>query len=147
MLALPGASRPAFGCGTGIWLHEMHPVTLIKPSPEASSPHGLPWLQTGPCACLGTSESGRGSRKGCSSSSAHAGGSIAPAGARSGGLAAQGAAHCFHVWLWYLKQVVLSKTYELRCYRKCGVGRNIKHLLSFKEDTWQSSPRLSLLKP
>lgn len=72
---------------------------------------------------------------------------MAPAGARSGGSAAQRAAHCFHVWLLYLKQAVLSKTYVLKYYSKCGVGRNIKHLLPFKEDTWRSSPRLSLLKP
>lgn len=110
MLALPGVSQPVFGCRTGIWLHEMHPVTLIKPSPKGSSPCGLPWLQIGLCACPGACESGRGSGKGRSSSSALAGGSVVPAGSCSGGSAAQRAAHRFHVWLLYLKQVVLNKT-------------------------------------
>lgn len=53
---------------------------------------------------------------------------------------AQRAAHL------YLKQVVLSKTYMLKYYRRCGLGQDINHLLPFKEDAWPSSPRLSLPK-
>lgn len=127
MLVLLGASRAAFGCRTGGQLREMQRGTLVKPPPKVSSPHELPWLVWEHLRVDGAE--GRAVPPPLLPSQHHP---------RTSGSAAQGAAHCFHPWLVYLKQGALSRTYVLKYHSKCALGRTGKHLLPFTEDTWRS---------